>query len=199
MEDSMARHNAPPLAARWSACLAALLITLVAKAAVAGPINLDTWYQFSVFPPDPAVGCQPADPNGNFCIESSGTPTSPADAPPWTFAGSAKFTVTDVFLNTDIYNVFDFGVLLGATSTPVGDADCGDDPVPCLADPLMSHSVFTLGAGLHSITITQIAGDGAVGYFLLEVPEPASVLLLGAGLIALGMAGRRRRVSQHRS
>src|SRR5205807_246059 len=83
-----------------------------------------------------ATGCDPADPAGPFCIPSSGTPTEFLDAPPWTFvapAAGALLTVTDAFLAGDRFQVFDFGASLGLTSAPVGNADCGDDPIPCLA------------------------------------------------------------------
>ncbi len=167
----------------------------------AGPILAGNFYQFSFTTAGaPAQGCQPADPSGNFCISSSGTLTLEADAPAWTFsapASGATFTVVDAFTNGDQFEIFDFGASIGLTSLPVGNSDCGDDPVPCLADLAMSSGVFNLGAGAHSITIIPSASpsDSGSGYFLLSdavinVPEPGTLLLVLLSMVLLVMRGR---------
>jgi len=171
--------------------LIAALLSITAPA-VCGPISLGTWYQFSFDqPPTPAIGCAPNDPTGAFCFPSSGTPTSFLDSPPWTFVApsfGATLRVVDSFAAGDRFEVFDFGVSLGLTSVPVDTGDCGDDPVPCVANSDMSQALFLLGGGAHSISIAPVAapnGPGA-GFLLAEaVPEPSTWLFLASGLTAL--------------
>jgi hypothetical protein len=186
--------------------LLTVLMTAFAASAFAGPISIDTWYEFAFSDAGAlATGCSPDDPAGPFCIPSGGTPTSFADAPPWTFttgASGATLTVTDAFESGDLFQIFDFGASAGLTSAFVPRADCGDDPVPCLGDPGMSHGVFAFGVGSHSITIVPTASlGGGAGYFRLEgtagpspVPEPATVSLVAAGLVVVV-----RRVRSNRS
>ena len=67
-------------------------------------------------------------------------------------------TVTDAFLQDgEQLEVFDFGGSIGLTS--VGSStgsSCGNDPVPCLADPTVASGMFQVGPGPHSITIELI-------------------------------------------
>jgi len=177
------------------------LVLIAISAAVptkAGPVNFNTFYEFAFTGTGiPATGCDPADPAGPFCLDSSGTPTQFAPAPPWTFSSAAGvlLTVTDAFQAGDRFQVFDFGASLGLTSLPVGSGDCGDDPLPCLADPSHSSRVFSLVAGNHSITIVPVLSPsgGGSGYFrATEVPEPTTLMLLGSGLVGLYLKRRTR-------
>lgn len=171
-----------------------LAFILAGCAALAGPINPDTWYQFSFTDAGiEARGCDPEDPAGGFCVPSSGTLTTNLDAPPWTFtalAGGNLLTVVDAFVTGDQFEVFDFGVSIGLTSAPA-DGDCGDDPVPCLTDPNASKGGFLLAPGDHSISIVPVLSPGGGGSAYLFVageaviPEPGIWILFGSGLLAV--------------
>lgn len=151
----------------------------VARMAPAGPIAVGgSWNEFSfttagVF----AKGCAPADPGGLGCVPSSSGNSHFVGAPPWTFVAPSDgvtLTVTDAFLKGDIFEVDDKGIPIGNTSAvPMNPATCGSDPVPCLADPTVSHGVFNLGPGAHSITIKAVASPygGGAAYFRVDVKQ----------------------------
>jgi len=102
------------------------------------------------------VGCQPADDDGAGCAYSD--LSVPADDPPWTFeAGPEGTTLTVVgsYMPWEQYRVYDYGVVIGDTSTP-GDIGCFGDPDACLLSD-STKGFFDLGPGLHSITMDVIA------------------------------------------
>ena len=171
--------------------------------ASAGPIVFDTFYQFSFTDVGvSALGCDPADPAGAFCIASAGTLTEFLDAPPWTFlapATGAVLTVLDAFSIDEQFELFDFGVSLGLTSAPIVGGDCGDDPIVCLADADVSRGIFSLLAGNHSITLAPSLSPNGLGSGYLrieansvEVPEPWTIALVGSGVLGLGYRARHR-------
>jgi hypothetical protein len=123
--------------------------------------------------------------------------TDPGDSP-WTFvapAAGAVFTVTDLQWDIDSFEVWDNGALVGATPL-AGSATtftCGIDPEVCIAANF-SHGSFVFGAGAHSIELFNVdpegrSGDGA--FRLDPVPEPATLLLVGSGLVGLTLRRRR--------
>ena len=122
-----------------------------------------------------AKGCAPADPAGAGCAPSSAGNSQFVGAPPWNFVApsdGATLTVTDAFLKGDTFEVFDNGNLIGSTSAVATDqTSCGSDPVPCLADPTVSHALFNLGPGAHSITIKALASpfQSGAAYFRVDL------------------------------
>lgn len=148
------------------------------EAAVApgGPIKAGgPWNEFSFTGPgSDAKGCAPADPTGGGCVQSSAGNSHFVGVPPWTFTApsdGATLTVTDAFNKGDTFQVLDSGNPIGSTSAvPTNQASCGSDPVPCLTEPTVSHGVFDLGPGAHSITIKALASPfgGGAAYFRLD-------------------------------
>lgn len=148
-----------------------------AAVAPAGPITPGgPWNEFSFAGAGSfAKGCAPADPSGLGCVPSSAGNSHFVGAPPWTFVApsdGATLTVTDAFQKGDAFQVLDLGNPIGSTSAvPTSSASCGNDPVPCLADPTVSHGVFDLGPGAHSITIKALASPFQAGaaYFRVDL------------------------------
>jgi len=157
----MLRHCLPALV-----LLGALLCPAPAHAASPVVVGNTNWYEFRwLF--STVYGCPPGS-----CIPSDADNSQGADAPPWTFDGPAVLVVTDAFGSFNQFEVLDFGTSIGFTSDHGADwVDCGNDPVVCLANPAVSHGVFVLPAGAHSLTIRETTGDIAgAAYFRLDSP-----------------------------
>jgi hypothetical protein len=153
-----------------------------------------SWYAFLFdFPPSFAVGT------------SNGVGIDPGN-PPWTYtaATATNVKITDSFTAGDMFNLYDNNVFIGTTS-PVPTTATGTNNPSADADyldPLLSHGLFTLAAGPHSLTIQtfqvyagaeNLGSPVGVAYFRVDpsaVPLPPSAWLLGSGL--LGLLGWRR-------
>lgn len=129
------------------------------------------WLEFSFFAQwgNWVRGCRPADPSALWCVIDP--KAVPVIAPAWVFTappGGVKLTVTDAFLIGDIFEVYDFGNLIGTTSTVSAGGACGSDPDACLG--VASSGAFTLSPGPHSITIKSIKNPFVAGaaYFRLD-------------------------------
>jgi hypothetical protein len=169
------------------------LLLAMAMPASAGPVTVDgPWYEFAFGGPGSLAT------EGSGTVPSSGGNSVYADDPPWTFAAGApgvNLTVTDAFLYGDVFKVLDNAVVIGTTSTPGPLGDSGNsDPEVAILDPDMSHGMFYLAPGLHSITIYAIVSPygGGAGFFrAATAPVPGALLLVGTGLLGL-LPWRRR-------
>lgn len=175
--------------------LAFILIAGWSLPVSAGPIGLNTWYEFGFDPNHaPSVArCQSADPAGVPC--RTGINSTPLDSPPWTFitASPAALTVTDALVAGDVFDIYDSGTAVGSTpSEPFSHDSCGLDPSICLADPGIGNATFLLASGPHSITIdvhaAQLLGEGF--FRVAVVPEPSTFGL--TALLLTSFSARRK-------
>lgn len=126
---------------------------------------------------------------------------APASGNPYTFTTppeGATLKVTDAYLAGDQFEVYRDAISLGQTPWVSTGGDWTDDPDVAYSNPVWSSGSWSLPGGeAISINIYTITNpyDYGTGYLRVDaVPEPGTVLLLAAGLLALATI-RRGRVS----
>ncbi len=162
------------------------------------------------------AGANPLSPNGLWFIQDQGTMGAPMNvgdffSTTYTATANEDVRITDLYTLGDNYNIYDNGNLVATTSaldyTATGNGPFG---YPYTTDPnvawattgpyAFAQAEFDALAGdvisIQEITIPTGFPDGTVAISaispLSDVPEPASLALLGTAIVALGAVVRRR-------
>ncbi len=106
----------------------------------------------------------------------------------FTFTASepVMLSITDNFCKGDRFEVFDNGVSLGATSTPVNEfpgCSISTGPEDASANPDYSSGDFVLGPGFHHIRIKVVDSPWEQGRGFIEVHEAPEVFEYAAKIV----------------
>lgn len=129
-------------------------------------------------------------------VGGTGWIDNPADGYQLTLAGSTRIDITDRLMIGDQYRLFVNGVALMTTSTPsifLDGIQTGTTTFDqAWANPFLSKGSLYLGPGFYDLDISVIRVASGVNYgsgFIraTSVPEPSTLLMLGAGILGLGL------------
>ena len=121
---------------------------------------------------------------------------NPADGYQLTLTGSTRIDLTDRLMIGDQYRLFVNGVALMTTSTPsiwLDGIQTGTTTFDqAWANPFLSKGSLYLTAGTYDLDISVIRVASGVNYGsgyirATSVPEPSTLLMLGAGILGLGL------------
>jgi hypothetical protein len=121
---------------------------------------------------------------------------NPIDGYQLTLSGSTRIDITDRLMIGDQYRLFVNGVALMTTSTPsnyLNGAQTGTNTFDeAWANPFLSKGTLYLTAGVYDLDIKVLRVASGVDYgsgFIraTSVPEPSTLLMLGAGILGLGL------------
>lgn len=129
-------------------------------------------------------------------VGGTGWIDNPADGYQVTLTGSTRIDITDRLMIGDQYRLFVNGVALMTTSTPsifLDGIQTGTTTFDqAWANPFLSKGSLYLTAGTYDLDISVIRVASGVNYgsgFIraTSVPEPSTLLMLGAGILGLGL------------